>query len=107
MLVGRRAELCDHSFPSLATCSLPRFVIRDFLHARQWSTERETADQCPPRVKWERHDGLVFQPQDIEYVVRDTACNVPCGFTVEDYIANGQFSYRLGNGRVVLEQPVA
>src|SRR5262249_17591293 len=48
-----------------------------------------------------------FQPQDVEDVVHDSASRIPDGFAVEDHIADGQLGDRLGNGWVVLEQPVA
>src|SRR5262249_14438350 len=106
VLVRWCAALCDHSFPSFPASTLPGVVVRNFWNVRQRRTEREVVKQCASSVERQAHHGTAVEPEDVEYVISDSASRIPRGLAVKDYVTYRKLGDCLGDGRVVLRQPV-
>ena len=117
MLVDRVTALGDDAFPALGARALPRLVLVERGDASQRCTKRQRLQQRAPFVERERRDVAAVDPEDVEHVIRETARLVGLArrrrsphasdFAVENQLLMWQTSDGIGDGRVVLFQPVA
>ncbi len=102
MLVLRVAALGNHTFPPFGARALPGLVIVQRLDSSDRRTKVQRFQQCLTLFERQRGDVATVEPQDVEYVIRESPLTAPRagGFPIEDDVVDTAVLHRIDHGRV-------